>query len=533
LNEYWTLGNSHKEAKKGENATMNTPSPLVSSLASVRLLLWSERSAISTPGLLFLVLILTACGGSGGADTSSPVGGTLAYVETECRGSVTEGFVEHQALRIRQGDREPVTVFETPEVSAPGQGDVCQLYDQFRLGNFSISREAFQAVSVSPDGASVVFEVSDDFSSKPPLPLNLPPEQKGIFWVGADGKGLRRLGPPSRERFFNSVPTVPFAIVPLLGLSFSPNGRAITFVDRGPDADGHEADQVVTVDVATGTRQQVTRLPPAVPPPEFPPDAPTVQNPRFIDDRTIAFLTSANPGELNPQGAFVLMTIKTDGSALEVSLPILIPLPGSTVELRFVITGDRPEAIGVAVPGPTPINPDVGSQIQEVFVVDQQKNILQLTNFGRSDTGGALVDVDREHVYFQASADPLGTNPTENCQLFSIDRVGSDLRQLTKFREVEHSMSGCRFPPLSYGCGLEISFQDPRSRTLVFYSSCDPLGRNLNGGQIFAVQPDGSGLRQLTDARGLVEEVGAFSGDLPGPWAYGPSVASSAAPAPP
>ena len=98
------------------------------------------------------------------------------------------------------------------------------------------------------------------------------------------------------------------------------------------------------------------------------------------------------------------------------------------------------------MPG-TPINPPpgVGSQINEVFVIDQQKNVLQLTNFGRAETGGALVDVDREHVYFEASADPLGTNPSENCQLFSIDRLGSDLRQLTNFRVTEHAISGCRF----------------------------------------------------------------------------------------
>ena len=246
-----------------------------------------------------------------------------------------EGFVEHQALRISQGGREPVTVFETPPVVSSAQGYVCQVYDGFRLGDFSISREAFQAVSVSPDGASVVFEVSDDFSSKPPLPLNLPPEQKGIFWVRADGTGLRRLGPSSRERFFYGVPVNPFVIIPLLGLSFSPNGETIAFVDLVPDADGHEADQVVTVDVATGMRRQVTRLPPAVPPLEFPSDAPTVQNPRFIDDRTIAFLTSADPGGLNPEGAFLLMTIKTDGSALEVSLPIVVPLLGSTVKLQL------------------------------------------------------------------------------------------------------------------------------------------------------------------------------------------------------
>jgi hypothetical protein len=182
------------------------------------------------------------------------------------------------------------------------------------------------------------------------------------------------------------------------------------------------------------------------------------------------------------------------------------------------------------VPG-EPIDPEVGPQINEVFVIDQQKNVLQLTNFRRADTGGALVDVDREHVYFQASADPLGANPSENCQLFSIDRLGNDLRQLTNFRVTEHAFSGCRYGPS--GCALSLVSQDPRSRDLVFYSSCDPFGKNPNGGQIFAVQPDGSGLRQLTDARGLVHEgPGVYSGDLPGPWAYGPSVGGSALPAP-
>ena len=55
---------------------------------------------------------------------------------------------------------------------------------------------------MSPDGAAVVFEVTDDFSINPPLPLHLPPEQKGIFFVRADGSGLRSLGPPSRLPFF-------------------------------------------------------------------------------------------------------------------------------------------------------------------------------------------------------------------------------------------------------------------------------------------------------------------------------------------
>jgi hypothetical protein len=48
---------------------------------------------------------------------------------------------------------------------------------------------------------------------------------------------------------------------------------------------------------------------------------------------------------------------------------------------------------------------------------------------------------------------------------------------------------------------------------------------NPNGAQIFAMQPDGSGLRQLTNSRGLVKEAdGTYSSELPGPVAYGPYV---------
>jgi len=483
-----------------------------------------KRTAVGTNASLLLLLTLAACGG-GGDGTPPPELGTLAYVETECRGTA-EGFVEHQALRIRQGEREPVTVFETPEVLLPGGGYVCPLVVSLRFGDQSIAREAFQSVAVSPDGSSVVFEVTDEFSTYPPLPLNLPPEQKGIFWVRADGTGLRRLGPPSRERFFYINENG--GVDEFGGLAFSPSGRTVAFVDKGPDADDHEVDQVVTIDVATGTRTQLTRLPPAVPPAGYPRNAPTVFVSLFTDEQTIGFSSCANPNGLNPQGTYLQMTTKTDGSGLEVPVPIPIALPGGVIEEQFVITGDKPQAFFVVVPGEPTNDPPLDLPgIREIFVVDEGKNILQLTNFGRQDTLSAVVDVDREHVYFNASADPLGTNPSLNCQIFSIDRLGANLRQLTNFHEIEHSVQGCLFAALGRGCGVYFPLvgQDPRSRTLVLYSDCDPLGTNPNGAQIFAMQPDGSGLRQLTDSRGLVfESDGTIIGELPGPWAYGPHV---------
>ena len=53
-----------------------------------------------------------------------------------------------------------------------------------------------------------------------------------------------------------------------------------------------------------------------------------------VGDRKISFCTSANPDDLNPEGDFLPMTIKTHGSGLEVPIPISIALRDSTLELR-------------------------------------------------------------------------------------------------------------------------------------------------------------------------------------------------------
>lgn len=65
--------------------------------------------------------------------------------------------------------------------------------------------------------------------------------------------------------------------------------------------------------------------------------------------------------------------------------------------------------------------------------------------------------------------------------------------------------------------------QDPHSRTLPFCSTCDPLGLNSNGVQIFAIRPDGTDLRQVTDARGMGRDAdGTYSALLAALRADGP-----------
>jgi hypothetical protein len=445
------------------------------------------------------LLALSACGGGGGeADSSgSPLATvrTLAYVVSACREDATRRSI-HQELRIRQGDHDPVTMAVTDVVQeSPVLRGTCRLYGRARLGITSIFAFPVQRFGVSPDGSSIVFEKTTRFSiwQLPPLA----PDDEGFFFVRADGNGLRRLGPPSREslsrfssiRFRGNYDDTP--------LSFSADGRTVVFSDRGPGPDG-DAAQVVTLDLATGSRVQLTHLPGATP---VDPSALDVHTVRFLPDGRIIFGTRGNLG----------YTVRPDGTDLKAE-PLPVILPGG-IDPTFKITGDLVTAINLGLPNGT----------FEVFLLDHA-NLLQLTHFHRQDTSRATVDVDGERVFFIASANPPesgGGNPSENCQIFSIDRLGTNLRQLTDFNPEGHSALGCTFgggpPP---GCNIEPGRQDPVTRALVFPSSCDPFGMNPNGEQVFAMHPDGSGLQQLTDTRGITTEAdGTVDVELPGPFA--------------
>src|SRR5262249_1066051 len=124
-----------------------------------------------------------------------------------------------------------------------------------------------------------------------------------------------------------------------------------------------------------------------------------------------------------------------------------------------------PRVPGIAA-NPLPFS----SSIVEAFLIDG-RNLVQLTNFGRRDAFGELLSVARRRVFFRASADPLGTNPSENCQLFSVDRFGGHLRQITHFEPSEgaRSEAGCALPGPPPGCDVSGLVQDPVTRTLVFY----------------------------------------------------------------
>jgi hypothetical protein len=426
-----------------------------------------------------------------------------------------EAVFLRQTLYVRQnnGADHPVMEFG-PTGPVTGYG-VCRAFGRARLGFSSIQGFPVQRLGVSRDGALVVFEITDDFSLM--SRSQVPPEQEGIYVVRADGSGLRRLRDPSRTPCF-----APFGINSPF-LAFSPDSRMVTLTDLDPDTLDPAAPQVFTLDVETGERFQLTHLPASAPP--------TGQLPTewgyFFDGKTVAFRSFANPPTpnhpdgANPEGVSTLFTVETSSEGLE-AVPLIAVGPGDLIP-DFSITSAEPAAGGMSLPSRTPVNGpgSAGNVVREIFAFGTDPSqVLQLTNFWRSDSTWGGFTRDWQRVIFCASGDPVaGQNPDEGCEVFSIERLGTGLRQLTNMSAGPPNR--CDAGELyAKGCTTTMTRVDPVSGWVTFYSTCDPFGTNPNGGQLFAMRDDGSGLRQLTATRGMTTDAdGTVHVELPGPWA--------------
>jgi len=392
-----------------------------------------------------------------------------------------------QKLLVRRGNCDPITVAEVdagaPQLDPFG---VCRGFGEGRNGRAALDVGLFERLAVLPDGSGVVFEVTSRWS-----PFQLRPAEEGFFFVRSDGRGLRRLGPPSRVRVNpgnNTADNYPV----------SPDGRYIALLDLGPDSFGQDDYQIFRLDTRTGRRRQLTH------------HSGNTCCQSFLNNETVIFY--------DIQRSAVM--VKVDGEHPEKRLPVIMLSGGGSVVSLFEVTGAHPFPFFVYFNERPAVNGSIG--VSELFLLDGGKNPFQLTNFGRNDTDRFSGVIARGRVLFPASVN-LGENPHEICQLFSIDMLGAHVRQVTHLPSDDRAPNlGCLADVLVPGtCHISRLFRDPITGTVLFASSCDPVGANPFGDQLFAMRLDGTGLRQLTNARGMTTDPdGTIHVELPGPVGY-------------
>jgi hypothetical protein len=242
----------------------------------------------------------------------------------------------------------------------------------------------------------------------------------------------------------------------------------------------------------------------------------------FLDRRTVGYYSGSTGA-----GTFTAFQVKTDGSSEPTERPPITPASGAHIVSAFGVTGAHPHAVAGLYPDrPAENYRGAGPPfVREVFLLERHE-ILQLTAFNRDDTGpggeGGRGVIIGGRVLFEASANPFGENPGQVCQLFSISTHGDELRQLTHLPwDGQPYGIGCISRPPSCGIWPLSTTADHISGAVLFSASCDPVGANPFGEQIFAMRPDGSGLRQLTNAGGMTTDPdGTVHVEVPTPFAY-------------
>jgi Tol biopolymer transport system component len=200
-----------------------------------------------------------------------------------------------------------------------------------------------------------------------------------------------------------------------------------------------------------------------------------------MDDsgQTVWIGSTADPDGDNPGHAFRLVAIDPT-----TAVPTTVSSLDGGISPLLSVTDDGQWIVFVSPADPFGTNLDHGP---ELFVVAEDgTGLAQLTSEPAPDGGSVsqvLIAGGGNPVLFVANTDPLGTNAANSAQLFSIQRDGTALTQLTTF--VDDSLSS-------------ISVSDDGLRIVLVHNG-DPLATNPDlGPELFAIDGDGMNLRQLT-----------------------------------
>src|SRR5262249_30104902 len=151
-----------------------------------------------------------------------------------------------------------------------------------------------------------------------------------------------------------------------------------------------------------------------------------------------------------------------------------------------------------------PVSQNHGDSSEIFLIHPDGSGIVQLTNDPSLSAVGmdaVVLSGSANRVVFLSRANPLGTNPSNRGQIFIVNVDGTGLKQLTS--ATTGGISGG-------------SISDDGQR-IGFSSSSNPTGGNADGStEVFAIQADGTNLRQLTSSTGspvFASQYPVLSGD--------------------
>lgn len=218
----------------------------------------------------------------------------------------------------------------------------------------------------------------------------------------------------------------------------------------------------------------------------------SLPGPAALDDAgTYAFNgTSSNKLGTNPSNAFqIVRWDAASGAGTQLTT-------GTSSTSPLVSVTD--DGVWLAFPSPLDLAGQNHDQSTEVFVMrNDGTSITQLTSDPAPNAGNVssvFIAGGGTKVLFVSDCDYLGTNAAHQAQLFVINRDGTGLRQLTT---------------TTTGDVGGIMLSDDATRAL-FVSGENLTGGNADlGSDVFVINTDGTGLRQLTSAPAGYDAVNA------------------------
>ncbi len=196
-------------------------------------------------------------------------------------------------------------------------------------------------------------------------------------------------------------------------------------------------------------------------------------DPSITDDGLYVFFSADATGSEN----YEIWKVRTDTLALT-------QITSGTPAMR-----DSPVAAGGGGRVTFFGKPDIYSDPGELDVMTGTgTNLHQLITTAGFDIEDPEITRDGTRIVFESNMNPFGTNPDGGYEIFRIQADGTGLAQVTT---------------LSPGDAVDPSIA-ANGNTIVFSSNADPAGQNPGGlFEIFLIDADGTGIRQLTHSGGL------------------------------